>query len=75
MLMLTSAILGLAMPAMAEQLNSGDLCRAVQELCDRGYLKGGQLVAIVQSGREPIWRAASTHAIQVNNSPPFTVLV
>jgi pyruvate kinase len=39
--------------------------RAIQELKSRGFLKGGQQVAIVQSGRQPIWRAASTHAIQV----------
>lgn len=29
-------------------------------------MKGGQQVAIVQSGRQPIWRSASTHAIQVS---------
>ncbi|KAK9908980.1 hypothetical protein WJX75_005511 [Coccomyxa subellipsoidea] len=39
--------------------------RAIQELKARGFLTGGQQVAIVQSGRQPIWRAASTHAIQV----------
>jgi hypothetical protein len=39
--------------------------RAIQELKARGYLRGGQQVGIVQSGRQPIWRAASTHAIQV----------
>ena len=39
--------------------------RAIAELKARGYVKGGQQVAIVQSGRQPIWRSASTHAIQV----------
>ena len=39
--------------------------RAIQELKMRGFLAGGQQVAIVQSGRQPIWRSASTHAIQV----------
>ena len=41
-------------------------CRAIQELKARGFLMGGQQVGIVQSGRQPIWRAASTHAIQVS---------
>ena len=41
------------------------LCRAIAFLKDRGYVQGGQQVAIVQSGRKPIWRSASTHAIQV----------
>lgn len=40
--------------------------RAIEELKARGYVKGGQQVAIVQSGRQPIWRSASTHAIQVS---------
>lgn len=39
--------------------------KAIDELKSRGYVKGGQQVAIVQSGKQPIWRAASTHAIQV----------
>ena len=43
-------------------------CRAIQELKARGFLVGGQQVGIVQSGRQPIWRAASTHAIQVSFS-------
>ncbi|KAK9863770.1 hypothetical protein WJX84_012254 [Apatococcus fuscideae] len=42
---------------------------AIQELQARGFLKGGQLVAIVQSGRDPIWRSASQHAIQVRRVP------
>jgi pyruvate kinase len=32
-------------------------------------VRGGQQVAIVQSGRQPIWRSASTHAIQVRRVP------
>lgn len=44
------------------------LCSAIVELKARGYVSGGQQVAIVQSGKQPIWRAASTHAIQVSNS-------
>jgi len=39
--------------------------KAIHELKSRGYVKGGQQVAIVQSGKQPIWRSASTHAIQV----------
>ena len=41
------------------------VCRAIAILKERGYVKGGQQVAIVQSGRKPIWRQASTHHIQV----------
>lgn len=39
--------------------------RAIEELRRRGYVRAGQQVAIVQSGRQPIWRSASTHTIQV----------
>ena len=39
--------------------------RAIAILKERGYVTGGQQVAIVQSGRKPIWRQASTHHIQV----------
>jgi len=38
---------------------------AMQALVARGYLGPGQLVALVMSGRKPIWRSASTHSIQV----------
>jgi hypothetical protein len=38
---------------------------AMQELVSRGYLGADQLVALVMSGRKPIWRSASTHSIQV----------
>lgn len=38
---------------------------AMVELAGRGYLTEGQMVAIVQSGKKPIWRTASTHTIQV----------
>lgn len=38
---------------------------AISELVRRGYLDKDRLVAIVQSGRRPIWRSASTHIIQV----------
>lgn len=44
------------------------LRRAIRLLRDRGHMKPGQLVAIVQSGRQPIWRTASTHAIQAGPS-------
>ncbi|GAB4820909.1 hypothetical protein N2152v2_007955 [Parachlorella kessleri] len=43
--------------------------RAIQELKDRGLVRGGQLLAIVQSGRQPIWRSTSTHSIQVRAVP------
>ena len=39
--------------------------RAIEELRLRGHVSPGQQVAIVQSGRKPIWRSASTHTIQV----------
>lgn len=39
--------------------------RAIQELKERRFVVGGQQVAIVQSGKTPIWRSASTHVIQV----------
>ena len=42
---------------------------AIAELKARGYVRGGQQVAIEQSGRQPIWRQASTHAIQVRSVP------
>ncbi|KFM29270.1 Pyruvate kinase isozyme G, chloroplastic [Auxenochlorella protothecoides] len=42
---------------------------AIEELKQRGYVKGGQLVAIVQSGRQPIWRSSSTHSIAVRAVP------
>eukprot|EP00878_Enallax_costatus_P034408 GHUV01038145.1.p1 GENE.GHUV01038145.1~~GHUV01038145.1.p1 ORF type:complete len:380 (+),score=99.32 GHUV01038145.1:515-1654(+) len=38
---------------------------AMSELVARGYLTQGQIVALVQSGKRPIWRSASTHTIQV----------
>lgn len=43
--------------------------RAIDELKRRGFVKGGQLVAIVQSGRQPIWRSSSTHSIAVRQVP------
>ena len=45
------------------------LVRAIEELKRRGFLEGGQQVAIVQSGRQPIWRTASTHNISVRAVP------
>ena len=45
-------------------LSLSSACRAIEYLKQRNFVKGGQQVAIVQSGREPIWRSASTHAIQ-----------
>jgi hypothetical protein len=38
---------------------------ALRELVLRGHLSRGRLVAVVQSGRTPIWRKRHTHAIQV----------
>lgn len=40
--------------------------RAIAELKRRQLVRGGQMVAIVQSGRQPIWRSASEHVIQVS---------
>lgn len=31
----------------------------------RGMVKDGEEVALVQSGKQPIWRSESTHHIQV----------
>ena len=53
----------------------GGVCSAIAELKQRGYVSGGQQVAIVQSGKQPIWRAASTHAIQVILSADASPLV
>jgi pyruvate kinase len=38
---------------------------ALRELVRQGHLSKGRLVAIVQSGRAPVWRNRHTHAIQV----------
>lgn len=46
---------------------------AMQELVSRGYLGPNQLVALVMSGRRPIWRSASTHSIQVTAVGFFVV--
>ncbi|KAL4443531.1 hypothetical protein ABPG75_011268 [Micractinium tetrahymenae] len=43
--------------------------RALTMLKERGHVRGGQMVALVQSGRKAIWRAASTHVIQVRTVP------
>lgn len=37
---------------------------ALRELVRRGHLAKGRLVAVVRSGRTPIWRKRHTHAIQ-----------
>lgn len=42
---------------------------AMQVLKQRGEVAPGQLLAIVQSGRKPIWNSKSTHNIQVPPSP------
>ncbi|KAL5550943.1 hypothetical protein UlMin_001119 [Ulmus minor] len=39
--------------------------RALKLLLERGHLKEGEHVTIVQSGAQPIWRQESTHHIQV----------
>lgn len=39
--------------------------KALSILQKRGMVKDGEEVALVQSGRQPIWRSASTHHIQV----------
>ncbi|XP_043717024.1 plastidial pyruvate kinase 2 [Telopea speciosissima] len=38
---------------------------ALSLLQEQGMVKGGEEVALVQSGRQPIWRSQSTHNIQV----------
>lgn len=40
--------------------------RALDLLFEKGYVVKGQFVALVRSGRKPIWRSTSTHSIQVN---------
>ncbi|CAK9236055.1 unnamed protein product [Sphagnum troendelagicum] len=40
-------------------------CKALAILQKRGMVKDGEEVALVQSGRQPIWRSESTHYIQV----------
>ncbi|KAG6684377.1 hypothetical protein I3842_12G059600 [Carya illinoinensis] len=39
--------------------------RALKLLVDKGLLKEGEHVTLVQSGAQPIWRVESTHHIQV----------
>ncbi|KAJ6712032.1 PLASTIDIAL PYRUVATE KINASE 3 CHLOROPLASTIC [Salix purpurea] len=39
--------------------------RALKLLLNKGQLKEGQHVTLVQSGAQPIWRRKSTHHIQV----------
>ncbi|KAL2611557.1 hypothetical protein R1flu_023249 [Riccia fluitans] len=39
--------------------------KALSILQKRGMVKDGEEVALVQSGRQPIWRSASTHHIQI----------
>eukprot|EP01024_Parvocaulis_polyphysoides_P022255 TRINITY_DN20642_c0_g1_i2.p1 TRINITY_DN20642_c0_g1~~TRINITY_DN20642_c0_g1_i2.p1 ORF type:complete len:306 (-),score=55.06 TRINITY_DN20642_c0_g1_i2:260-1147(-) len=43
--------------------------KAIELYVERKLLWPGDKVTIVQSGRQPIWRAASTHAIQVRTIP------
>lgn len=43
--------------------------RALELLRDRGHVAGGQPVVLVQSGRNTIWRATSTHHIQTRLVP------
>lgn len=38
---------------------------ALAALAARGFLAKGRLVAVVQSGRRPIWRRREQHAIQL----------
>lgn len=42
---------------------------AIDELKKRSLVEGGQQVAIVQSGKKPIWRSAHTHVISVRRVP------
>ena len=43
--------------------------RALMELKDRGFVKGGQLLVLVRSGAKPIWRSAANHAVEVRQVP------
>eukprot|EP01025_Chloroclados_australasicus_P041325 TRINITY_DN4372_c0_g1_i4.p1 TRINITY_DN4372_c0_g1~~TRINITY_DN4372_c0_g1_i4.p1 ORF type:complete len:640 (+),score=92.90 TRINITY_DN4372_c0_g1_i4:143-1921(+) len=43
--------------------------KAIEVFVKADLLQPGQRVTIVQSGRQPIWRAAQTHAIQVRTIP------
>jgi len=54
-------------PIFMEFLESAEesIDAALRELVRRGFLSRNRLVAIVQSGRTPIWRKRHTHAIQV----------
>lgn len=45
---------------------------AMSQLVARGYLSKGQVVALVQSGKRPIWRSAATHTIQVRRQQSST---
>jgi pyruvate kinase len=54
-------------PIFMEFLDSAEdsIDAALRELVRRGHLSRNRLVAIVQSGRVPIWRKRHQHAIQV----------
>eukprot|EP01024_Parvocaulis_polyphysoides_P017226 TRINITY_DN17614_c0_g1_i3.p1 TRINITY_DN17614_c0_g1~~TRINITY_DN17614_c0_g1_i3.p1 ORF type:complete len:456 (-),score=70.65 TRINITY_DN17614_c0_g1_i3:328-1695(-) len=43
--------------------------KAIELFLAQKLLRPGQRITIVQSGRQPIWRATSTHAIQVRKIP------
>jgi len=43
--------------------------RAIEDLKERGLVQGGQLLVLVQSGRQPIWRSSSLHAAQIRQVP------
>ncbi|KAK9819720.1 hypothetical protein WJX72_001658 [[Myrmecia] bisecta] len=64
-LALYHGVTAINMPFLSDADETFD--KAIEELKKRGYLRAGQQVAIVQSGKQPIWRSASTHAIQVRS--------
>lgn len=44
------------------------ICLELYAIQKQGMIKEGEEVALVQSGRRPIWRSQSTHSIQVRKA-------
>jgi pyruvate kinase len=64
-LTLYHGIVPLYVPSLAQMGLEQAIDGALAELLCRGLLKPREHVVVVQSGRRPIWRAASTHVIQL----------
>jgi len=43
--------------------------RALEDLKEQGFVQSGQLLVLVQSGKQPIWRSNSMHGVQIRQVP------